>query len=209
MGEKKRSAIEYDYDDQIGWARVDDLVSTARARSILQACEQRLDTIDTDLRVGDKPHAGTRRLVDVTERVPETAEVVSGLEPVIASILGGPFRMSEGTFRCPHPGFGQQKLHADAVPKLAPGPNLCATAIVPLVDFTEANGATRVVPGSAHRPDLQRQSGNLDRADGEHRLVGPVGVGFVFSGHLLHSGTKNESDQPRPCLQFVFVADQP
>ena len=207
MGERKRSAIEYDYDDQIGWARVDDLVSPARARSVLSACEGAIASIGTDLRVGDKPHAGTMRLVDVVERVPETREIVSDLEPVIADIINGPFRMSEGTFRSPQPGFGQQKLHADAVPKLAPGPNLCATAIVPLVDFTEANGATRVVPGSAHRPDMQRRSGNLDRADGERRLVGEVGCGFVFSGHLLHSGMKNESDEARPCLQFVFVAD--
>ena len=195
------------YDDEIGWARVDDLVSPARARSILEACEASLANLGgADLLVGDKPHGGTRRLTALSERVPEVSEIQADLKPIIDLIMDVPYRLDEAVFRSPTPGHGHQQLHADAVARLSPGPNLCATAIVPLVDFTERNGATRVVPGSNHRPDLQRHSGNLDRADGEIRLVGAVGVGFVFSGHLLHSGMANTSTSNRPCLQFIYRA---
>ena len=205
---KKRSrpAAAGNYDDDIGWARVDDFVSAARAQSVLARCEQMIEAAARDPRVGAKPHGGTRRLVDVVDRVPEAAQLVSDLDAVVTAIVDGPHALRDATYRCPHPGFGAQKLHADALPRLAAGPNLCATAIVPLVDFTGDNGATRVVPGSHHRPDLQRLSGNLDQTDGEITLTGPVGVAFVFTGHLLHSGTENRSSVPRPCLQFLFEA---
>lgn len=201
-----RSAADPHYDDEIGWARVDDVVSMARAQSILEGCELALEAAETAPRIGDKPHGGTRRLVELLDRVPEATDVVTAVAPVVATIIEGPHELRDATYRCPQPGFGEQKLHADTLPLTAPGPNRCATVIVPLVAFAEDNGATRVVPGSHRRPDLQQRAGNLDRADGEVTLTGPVGGAFVFSGHLLHSGTKNRSTAPRPCLQLLFEA---
>lgn len=192
------------YRDEIGWTRIDGLLSSKRAGLIGDSCLELLDRLDDDLRVGDKPHSGTRRLVDVTERVPEVADILDELAPVVEQIIGPGHELAEGTYRCPTPGFGQQLLHADDVPRMVVGPNLCATAIVALVDFTAENGATRVVPRSNRRADLQRLSGKLESHPDEIRLIGPAGTGFVFSGHLLHSGVRNYSSSPRPALQFTF-----
>ncbi|MGI9599470.1 MAG: phytanoyl-CoA dioxygenase family protein [Acidimicrobiales bacterium] len=198
-----------DYDDELGWVRVDGVISPAAAASIVVSCEAALESIDRDPRVGDKPHAGTKRLVDVIERVPETSHIPSILAPVLGRIIEDDYELVEGTYRCPQPGFGQQRLHADDVPRLSGRTNLVATAIIPLVDFTGENGSTRLIPGSNRRPDLQRQSGTLVSHPDEVRLIGPAGSGFVFCGHVLHSGTENRSTRPRPALQFVFRTTRP
>lgn len=200
---------DHGYRDEIGWTRIDGVVSSERAGSIIERCEQLLAAVGSDIRAGDKPAAGTRRLVDVVARVPEAASVVPQLEPVVAEIIGGPFALSGAVYRCPDPGFGQQALHADDLPRVAIGPNLCATAIVALVPFTTGNGATRVVPGSHRRPDLQRRSDRPDHEPGEVQLGCPLGGALVFSGHLLHSGMRNNSRRPRPALQFTFRAAGP
>jgi len=50
------------------------------------------------------------------------------------------------------------------------------TAIVALTDFTQTNGATRIIPGSHCRPDLQRQSGSLKDHPNQILLTGPTGT---------------------------------
>lgn len=192
------------YEDKIGWARIDDVLSPERAQSVTAACLELLNGPREQLGPTDKPHGGTLRLGDVNTRVPDAAAVLDVIEPVVARIVDGPYLLTEMTFRCPQPGFGGQQLHADTLPRLAPGPNECATAIVALLPFTETNGATRLVPGSHHRPDLQRQAGKLADHPDEIRLLGPAGCGFVFSGHVLHAGTENRSSEMRPALQLVF-----
>ncbi len=84
------------------------------------------------------------------------------------------------------------------------GPAAVATAIIPLVDMSAANGATTVVPGSHRRPDLQRLSGSLETHDDEVVLAAPAGSAIVFTGHLLHAGRPNRSDAPRPVLQVLW-----
>lgn len=197
------------YDDEIGWIAVDDVLTVDEVQSVRASSEDMLESIGSDLRVGDKPHSGTRRLVDVVERIPQTGVVLDRLAPVIRQILGDEYELAEGTYRCPQPGFGRQLLHADDVPRLSGGPNLVATAIVTLAEFTEHNGATRLVPGSNRRIDLQRRSGDLEYHRDEIALTGPAGRAFVFCGHTLHSGTQNNSDRPRPALQLVFRAVRP
>ena len=131
------------------------------------------------------------------------------LTAVVAAILGPNHWPGGVVYRSPRPGYGAQRLHADAVPQLdRSAPATCATAIVALTDFGPDNGATRVVPGSHRRPDLQRRSGSLDDHPDAVTLQGRAGTAFVFSGHLLHGGSLNRSDRPRPALQVVFGVDE-
>lgn len=187
-----------------GWIIIPDILSSADAVGLVQACEEAIATLGNDVRSGDKPSSGTRRLCDLLDRVPAAAAVAADerlLAPV-RRLLGLRVALGAVTYRSPRPGFGEQRLHADDRPKLTPGPDRIATVIVALTDFTVDNGATRIVPGSHRRPDLQRRSGSLDRHPDELLLQGPAGTAFVFSGHLLHSGTRNRSREPRPALQL-------
>ena len=191
------------YDDAVGWVRVESLIDDQRAAELAARCRVLAEELE-DPRSGDKPSGGTRRLTAIEERLPEVVDVVDDLVPVVEQILGPDHHLSEVAYRCPGPGHGGQRLHADDVPKLEPGPHRAATALVALVAFIGDNGATQVVPGSHHRPDLQRQSGQLESHPSAEPLLGPAGTGFVFTGHLLHGGTTNHSTSDRPALQITW-----
>ncbi len=193
------------YDDRVGWVRLDAVLDEQRAADLAARCSRLADGLDAP-RSGDKPAGGTRRLTGLDERLPETMELVRAVGPVVDQILADGWEPAEVAYRSPGPGFGGQRLHADDVPRLEPGPHRCATAIVALVGFTRTNGSTVVVPGSHHRPDLQRRAGSLVRHPEAVPLVGPAGTAFVFTGHLLHGGTTNRSSEPRPALQLTFRA---
>lgn len=101
-----------------------------------------------------------------------------------------------------HPGQGAQVLHRD---RLAWGSHLPLeiepqfNTLWALTDFTAANGATRLVPGS-HRWDWQR------RADRDQFCQAEMSAGSVllYSGSVLHSGGENCSDAARLGLNITY-----
>ncbi len=189
-----------------GWAKLTGVLQLQEVETIIAGCEAALIGVGDNMRVGDKPHAGTRRLVGANERVPQLRNLLAHptISGLVNEVLGPGARCHEFTYRSPGPGFGAQKLHADDVPLTDCSVTTGLTAIVPLVAFTSDNGSTKVLPGSHRRADLQRLSGNLDSHVDEIRLLGDAGDVFIFSRNLLHSGTRNNSDAPRPALQICW-----
>ena len=111
--------------------------------------------------------------------------------------------------RDPLPGYGQQGLHTDWLPRAAPSePFSVVTAIWLLDDFIKNNGATRLIPGShltlnpLPKPMRQPESQHPD----QRLVIAKAGSALVFNGHLWHSGTRNESNFSRRVLQCQFVA---
>lgn len=200
------------FDGDTGWTFLPDIVSADDAAALAAECLERLADPGNETRPGDKAFAGTRRLVDLDERMPAKTQRILTHPTVVGaveSVLGPDVTVGEFTFRCPFPGFGEQKLHADDLPLTDVDQTRGATAIMPLVDFTEGNGATRLIPGSHRRRDLQRLSGNLDGHTDEIVLTGRAGGMFVFSRHVLHAGTKNRSSAPRPAFQITWAPARP
>jgi hypothetical protein len=202
-----------------GWIAIPGLLTAGEADDLAQRCAALLSD-EGDERQRDKRVGGTRRASDVLHRVREIEALFASpaLTEAVASLLwtgtggtpgtpgtpgttGTVWPVLDVAFRCPQPGFGKQSLHADEVAIEHAGESWAVTAIVALCDFTPANGATAVVPGSHRRPDLQRRFGRLDLGGDEVTLSGKAGTAFVFSAHLLHRGTLNRSDRPRPALQ--------
>lgn len=196
------------YDPAIGWISVPDVLGVDEAAELAEACRAALAEVGDQTRIGDKAAAGTRRLVALVERVPAVQEVVqhTRLIAAVQAVLGAGISPGEVIFRSPQPGFGQQRLHADAMPRqTADAAPSCATAIIALTDFTPENGSTVVVPGSHLRPDIQRRAGALERHPDQIHLVGRAGTAFVFDGHVLHGGSINRSGRPRPALQVTWT----
>ena len=200
------------YADDAGWTRLPAVLTPADAADLAANCLEQLNELAGNERVGDKPWAGTRRLVDLRDRLPDASDRIlthPAVVQAVASILGSTATVGDVTFRCPFPGFGEQKLHADDLALTDVKQTRGLTAILALVDFTEENGATRLVPGSHRRPDQQRLSGNLDHHPDQVVLTGDAGDMFVFSRHVLHSGTKNQSNRPRPAIQIGWSGGRP
>ncbi len=69
-----------------------------------------------------------------------------------------------------------------------------------MTDFTEANGATRVIPGSHRREDrLQFQEGDTEPAEM------PAGSVLFYTGALYHGGGANRSTEVRQGLNLTYA----
>jgi hypothetical protein len=101
------------------------------------------------------------------------------------------------------PGEKAQGLHRDRYlwsralpPEVEPMFN-CMWA---LSDFTEQNGATRVVPGS-HRWDWDRPLDGVESIPAEM----PAGSVLFYSGSLVHGGGANRSHAPRLGMNITYL----
>ena len=197
---------EASFDDAAGWVALPGFLSQPETYDVVAVCDSLMRLPAEQRHARDKVAAGTRHLCQLDERSELINSIVNRqpLVSVITEILGPSFGRDEIAYRGPQPSFGGQMLHADEPPKTDKGPATVATAIVALTDFTSTNGATRLIPGSHRRPDLQRLSGSLADHPDQITLTGSAGTAFVFSGHVLHSGTTNHSSQQRPALHLVW-----
>lgn len=105
------------------------------------------------------------------------------------------------------PGNAQQRLHRDLgnwYPFVAmgpAGPEVTLNFLIALTDFTEENGATRVIPGSNRWPDF------TDYGTPEQTIPAEMKAGDVLliSGKTVHSGGANvTTDQYRRAVSFAF-----
>ncbi|MDH2528294.1 phytanoyl-CoA dioxygenase family protein [Acinetobacter baumannii] len=98
------------------------------------------------------------------------------------------------------PGNKSQRLHRDlenfpAFIELGPsGPCVTANFMIALTDFTEENGATRLIPGS-HKWDNFKMSPE-DRLKHEDTIPALMKAGdmLIWDGKLIHSGGENKTE---------------
>jgi ectoine hydroxylase-related dioxygenase (phytanoyl-CoA dioxygenase family) len=93
------------------------------------------------------------------------------------------------------PGERAQVLHPDDALYPIPRPHveLVVNIMWPLIDFTEANGATRIIPGS-HKWGGDRYPGPSDEPVS---ITMPAGSALVYLGSVWHGGGANNTDEPR------------
>jgi ectoine hydroxylase-related dioxygenase (phytanoyl-CoA dioxygenase family) len=100
------------------------------------------------------------------------------------------------------PGESAQLLHRDdgVYPLPDPKPELVLNTMWALDDFTEANGATRVIPGSHRWSEVPQGPGEPVAA------TMPAGSVMFFRGSLLHGGGANTTDRSRLGVILHFCA---
>lgn len=102
------------------------------------------------------------------------------------------------------PGQSAQPIHEDTqlIPLPRPHPPIVINAIWALSDFTEANGATRIVPGS-HAYDRAPEYGRpVDTVPAEM----PAGSVMLFDSALWHGAGANTSDARRYAFSCAYCA---
>jgi ectoine hydroxylase-related dioxygenase (phytanoyl-CoA dioxygenase family) len=190
--EEAVSRIEVD-----GWAVLEGVVAPDLVAELRASIAGLLDELAV-------PHGSnrflghrTRRIFNLLARAPVFAHVP--LHPQVLSVaervLDPECLLASLTAITMEPGQDAQPLHADdgSIPLPKPHPALGCTAIWALTDFTEANGATRVVPGS-HRRD---RGPRRDEQEATVAATMPAGSVLVYHTSLWHGGGVNRSDADR------------
>lgn len=153
---------------------------------------------------------GSRRLANVVDKGSIFVEVI--LHPVVLEgmswILGPRFKLSSLNVRSANPQNGvSQPLHTDAGAIADEQGYWVANSVWMLDDFTETNGALRLVPGSHRWRKLPQQELSDPGAahPGEILVTGKAGTVVVMNAHLWHGGTANATDGARCAIHGFYT----
>jgi ectoine hydroxylase-related dioxygenase (phytanoyl-CoA dioxygenase family) len=152
-----------------------------------------------------EPHA--RRLANLVNKGDVFARAI--LDPrvleAMAHVLGPEFKLSSLNVRAADPlGDCAQPWHADSAAIADERGYWVANSVWMLDDFTPANGATRMIPGS-HRwrrlppPDL------YDPQPGEELVLGKAGTVVIMNAHMWHGATANRTPVPRRAMHAYYT----
>ncbi|MAW33006.1 MAG: hypothetical protein CMK56_01200 [Proteobacteria bacterium] len=181
-----------------GYAVVKNLLPKAELTELSEQLNPHLDLVE----LGDPdPFFGhrTKRFGALLSRCPITRRMLTNqLILDTADLVLGPYcvRYQVNYTGVMHlaPGETAQTMHRDTgfYPIQNPSPPLTLATMWAVTDFTEENGATRIVPGS-HRwtDDRTPKVAEIVQADM------PAGSVLIYNGSLLHGGGANESDRDR------------
>lgn len=162
-----------------------------------------------------KTEPGARRLANLVNKGAVFREIIlhPAVLPLVEHVLQGSVKLSSLNARSVNPHWATpQPLHCDmgALPD-GQGAWVCNTVWM-LDDFTELNGALRVVPGS-HRANRLPQDALEDTfADHPQQVVvtGAAGSVIVVNAHLWHGGMTNRTSYPRTAVHaFYCRRDKP
>lgn len=130
----------------------------------------------------------------------------------ISQVLGAEFKLSALNYRAALHGYGLQKLHVDWHQAVPPGQYKVCNSIWLLDDFSGANGATRLVPGTHLAGTLPQDTLKDPYATHPDQILleAPAGTVVIFNSHTWHGGTINKTDKPRRAIHSYFCQrDQP
>ncbi|MDE0053543.1 MAG: phytanoyl-CoA dioxygenase family protein [Gammaproteobacteria bacterium] len=128
----------------------------------------------------------------------------------VRHVLGVHLKYIGSNYHCAMPGYGHQGIHADFVWGVKGEPQV-VNAVWLIDEFTEENGATRIVPGT-HRSGIQPSADVVNGeprdlnapVEGEVKVIGCAGSCFVYNAHLWHSGTQNCTNRLRRAQHAFF-----
>jgi ectoine hydroxylase-related dioxygenase (phytanoyl-CoA dioxygenase family) len=162
-----------------------------------------------------KKEEGCRRLANLVNKGPVFRNIIAEerLLPFVRYVLGPEIKLSSLNARSVNPhGTVAQPLHTDMAAVADDAGYWVCNMVWMLDDYTPANGALRVVPGS-HRWGCLPQDVLADPfADhpGQVMVTGKAGTVVVVNAHVWHAGTANQTARPRASLHaFYCRRDKP
>ena len=123
--------------------------------------------------------------------------------PIVEGVLDEGCLISSLSSIAIDPGESAQPIHADdqVIPLAKPHAPLVCNSMWALTDFTEANGATRLVPGSHLKPNPE-YGGAYETIAAEM----PKGSVLIWDGALWHGGGANQTDTRRTGIAMNYCA---
>jgi len=189
-----------------GWTILEDVFSDEFAEAIagdLLRLERELGTGPADNAFEGRR---TTRIYNLLVHGPlyERIPVHPGILPVVERVLDGGLLISSLSSIAIGAGESAQPLHADdqLIPVPKPHPPMICNTMWAITDFTEANGATRLCPGTHladHSPDLRRRYDSVPAVMAKRSVL-------VWVGSLWHGGGANTTDARRVGIAMNYCA---
>lgn len=156
-----------------------------------------------------KPEPGCRRLANLVDKGEVFRELLATPRVLecVRHVLGPEVKLSSLNARAvPPDGAGGQPLHADMSAVADERGYWVCNSVWMLDDFTEANGALRLVPGSHRRRRLPQDELADPRAahPDEILVTGRAGDVVVMNAHAWHGGTANRTAAPRTAVHVFY-----
>jgi ectoine hydroxylase-related dioxygenase (phytanoyl-CoA dioxygenase family) len=188
--------------DTDGYAIVEGVLERAEALAVRDELTRLLDGVPA----GRNPFEGfhTRRLYAVygKTRVVDPLTVHPLVLGALDHVLGPHYHLSGPTGIEIGPGEVEQVLHRDddIYPIARPHQQLVTNVMWALDDFTKANGATRIYPGSQTSVDQPGPDAPVAYAEM------PAGSVMIYVGSVWHSGGANTADKARLGIAIEYCA---
>jgi ectoine hydroxylase-related dioxygenase (phytanoyl-CoA dioxygenase family) len=192
--------------DEDGYTIVEDAIEP----ELVDALASNLHDLESvfDVQPANNSFEGTRTLrvynLLALDRVWERVPVHESVLPLVEHVLDPGCLISSLSSIRIMPGEVAQPIHADDQLLPIPKPHIATVcnSMWALTDFTEANGATRIVPGS-HRFDHSPDYGKpYDSIAAEM----PKGSVLVWHGSLWHGGGANTTGEDRVGIAMNYCA---
>jgi ectoine hydroxylase-related dioxygenase (phytanoyl-CoA dioxygenase family) len=189
-----------------GWTVVENAISSALVEELnddLLRLERTLGVVPAD-NLFEGLH--TTRIYNLLVHGPlyERIPVHPNVLPIVEKVLDPGLLISSLSSIAIGPDEAAQMIHADdqiiGLPK--PHPPIICNTMWAITDFTDENGATRLVPGTHmadHSPDLLQ---HYDSIPAEM----PSGSVLVWVGSLWHGGGANRTDRRRVGVAMNYCA---
>ena len=181
----------------------------SRLQELLQAEGERAGAeLSESVFIRHPNEAGADRLADLVNKGPQFDIFYQHprVLAAIAHVLGPSIKLSSLNYRAAKPGQGLQKLHADTGEVAKAGDFRVCNSIWLLDDFSPANGATRIVPGTHLLEKLPADVLQDPWAPHPEEIIleAPAGSVVIFNSHAWHGGTNNGTNRPRRAIHSYF-----
>ncbi len=185
------------------------IVENAIAPELVEKLAAALDRLERDL--GAKPAGNgfeghsTVRIYNLLAHGAPFAEIPvhASVLPIVEGVLDSGCLISSLSSIAIDPGETAQPIHADdqVIPLEKPHASIVCNSMWALTDFTEANGATRLVPGSHRKPNPE-YGGAYETVAGEMSR----GSVLIWDGALWHGGGANRTNTRRTGIAMNYCA---
>lgn len=189
-----------------GYTVVEDVFDAAEAEATLADIAR----LERELGIGfannDFEGRATKRVYNLLahgkrfEAIPVHPRVL----PIVEGVLDAGCLVSSLSSIAIHPGETAQPIHADDQLLPLPKPHVATVCntMWALTDFSEENGATRIIPGSHEADHSPAYGTEYDSIPAEMRR----GSVLVWHGSLWHGGGANRSDAVRVGIAMNYCA---
>ena len=199
---------EVDFLDENGYLVLHNIITRSQLEAFIARLQELSESEGAQLEREAVAEEGMIKLFDLVNKgaIFDLCFTHPRVLAAMAHMLDDDVKLHSLSSRSATPGHGLQGLHVDFGTNLGSGPWVGCNSVWLLEDFTEENGATRLVPGShrigKHPRDVMADPKQVHPH--EIQITAPAGTVVVFTGHTWHGGALNRSGRIRWAMHNAF-----